>query len=291
MNTKIKEEFSKIKDFEGRKMHLDFYPFLRFASKSTYFLNKRVVARDCRILYILSGEGKIETDSGTFSLSPRTMVYYPGGCPYHIQSEKGMLFYTLNFDFSEKFNIYETLLPQPEEEFDYGKVLQSVQTIPIEIFQKTMCIERAVWAEELLSRICEEDLARKIGFKEIQNAYLKILLTELCRRKETESVQNALCLKIKEMVEENLALQIQEIAAELNYHPFYLNEVFKKNENCSLHKYIAKQRLIKANKLITTTQKTLEEIAETCGFSSHAHLTTSFQKEYHITPSSLRRQI
>jgi AraC family transcriptional regulator len=56
----------------------------------------------------------------------------------------------------------------------------------------------------------------------------------------------------------------------------------------TLHKYIFRQRLIKAYELVNTTDKSLEEIAEMCGFSSQSHLSTAFKKEYGISPGKLR---
>ena len=88
-----------------------------------------------------------------------------------------------------------------------------------------------------------------------------------------------------------MQINIKELAAVLNYHPFYLNEIFKKNEGITLHKYLIQQRLIKAYELISTTQMPLIDIADICGFSSQSHFSSVFKNTYRITPGKLRRQI
>jgi AraC family transcriptional regulator len=51
------------------------------------------------------------------------------------------------------------------------------------------------------------------------------------------------------------------------------------------------QRIEKANILLKTSQKPLIEIAFELGFSSQAHLTTSFRKASGVTPSKFRQAI
>ncbi len=272
-------------------MNFDFSPYVRFVSKSTYFLAHRVTARDCRLLYIISGQGVFMTDAAEYILSDNTLIYYPYGLPYRIKSEKGILFVTINFDFSNDYTDLDVMMPEPTEKFDYGKILDTIHHTKDNIFQKSMYFTNALWAKELIDCIHNEDTERNSGYKEVQSSYLKILLTEICRKYSSGDTKNPLIPRIKETVNGNLTLNIKDIAELLRYHPFYLNEVFKKCEGCSLHDYITKQRLHMANKLITTTHKKLDEIASICGFSSHSHLTTAFKKEYRITPVSLRRQI
>lgn len=124
----------------------------------------------------------------------------------------------------------------------------------------------------------------------MQEMYLKILLINIYRNYIREESHNLLCRKIKGIIHSNLKLNIKEIAETLNYHPFYLNEVFKKNEGSTLHKYLMKHRLAKAMELINTTQLSLEEIAALCGFSSQAHFSAAFKSAYHISPGRMRRQ-
>ena len=274
-------------------MKLDFFPFLRYVSKTTYFINEMVTARDCRIIYVLSGKGVFESDEIKIELCPNTLVYYSYNQPYKIEGNKEnkLLFYTLNFDFTQEYTNVKTMKPLP-----INKVKNdcNLKTIPPElnnVFFKIADLKCAFWAKNDIERIYQEYIDQNDWSNSVCNAQLKILLIDIYRQVLKSKSQNSLCEKIKNTVCQNPHLNIKEIASLLNYHPFYLNEIFKKYEDTTLHNYIVQQRLIKANELICTTKLELSEIALICGFSSQAHLTSSFKKAYNITPGFSRHQM
>ncbi len=271
-------------------MNREFTPHTRFISKTTYFLKYKLRARDCRFVYFLSGEGEFETEDNTYPIAPHTLIYYPCGMSYHVKASGELFFYTLNFDFSSEFEHFGTLIPEPAETFDFSGVLNTIPCVDAPVFEKTIYFENAHWAQELLEHIYSEKCNQQKEYKTVQNLYLKILITEIYRRNSLETVKNPLCEQIKNIARKDLTLNIKEIAELLHYHPFYLNQVFKKSENCSLHNYITRNRLLQARELISTTPLSIEEIALLCGFSSHAHLSTAFKKEFDISPSHLRKQ-
>ena len=274
-------------------MNSNFYPFLRFVSKTTYFIDGTVVARDCRILYIISGYGSFESGGTTVKLCPNTLIFYPYDKPYCIKSEaeSEMLFYTLNFDFSQDYTDIKTMCPQPANKHRQEYVLRSIPDELRNVFSNIIRFDNALWAENDIKHIYTEALNRDLGYGKICNSHLTILLTNIYRKVLKKGSNNSVCEKIKDLIEKNLQINIKELAAVLNYHPFYLNEVFKKNEGVTLHKYLIQQRLIKAYELISTTQMPLIDIADICGFSSQSHFSSVFKNTYRITPGKLRRQI
>ena len=274
-------------------MKFDFAPFLRYIAKTTYFINKTVTARDCRIIYILSGKGTFESGGRKFALRPHVLIYCPYSRSYRIKSDREdkLLFYTLNFDFSQKYTDVKTMVPLPPGSRESRDVLKSVPRELEEIFSDAACLENAIWAESDIEIMYNEHLNREDGGAEICGALMKILLINIYRHMKKTKSENPLCEKIKMTVGQNPQLNIREIAERLNYHPFYLNEVFKKHEDMTLHRYIVRRRLIKANALICTTELPLSEIALECGFSSQAHLTAAFGKAYGVTPGYLRHKI
>lgn len=277
----------------GNVMKFDFYPFLRFISKTTYYIDRPVVARDCRILYIISGYGSFESNGKTIDLNPNTLVFYPYGKVYQIKSEANsepLLFYTLNFDFSQDYIGVRTMLPQIANKQECQNVLYSIPEELCPVFSNIISFNNAIWAEKYIEYIHTESLNQNSGYSQICDSYLKIFLISIYRKVTNESFNNPICDKIKDLIHKNLQINIKELAANLNYHPFYLNDVFKKCQGTTLHKYLVKQRLIKANELITTTQMQLADIAFICGFSSQSHLSSAFKKEYHTTPKNMRRQ-
>lgn len=52
--------------------------------------------------------------------------------------------------------------------------------------------------------------------------------------------------------------------------------------------WIRKKRLERAAFLLETTDKTMEEISEACGFVSTPHFNRLFKEQYQLTPTSFR---
>ena len=53
--------------------------------------------------------------------------------------------------------------------------------------------------------------------------------------------------------------------------------------------YIRKKAIDMAAMLLRTTDLTVKEIADRCGFSSHSHFSAVFRAIHHITPGAFRR--
>ena len=273
-------------------MEFDFDPFIRWAAKSTHIINRKyVIARDCRLLYILSGCGTLEINGHSYTLSADDLFYYPYGIPYRITSEKenGLLFYIVNFDFNQNFSNLKNTMPLCDERsFDCSSQLNSLSEEMSTYFLHTLHMEKALWAKYDLDTICNEHRYRNIGYRQIQSARLKCLLISIYRN-QYETAKNSLCHNIKDLVNKDLSLNTKDLADILNYHPYYLNELFKKNEGVTLHKYVLQQRLAKAYNLVASTTLSFEEIASICGFCSQSHFSSKFKEHYHITPLHLRR--
>ena len=272
-------------------MEFDFSPFLRFIAKSAYFINEKVMNKDCRILYVVSGGGTFETNDEIYHLNENTLIFYPYKTHYLIKKcSDDFLFYTLNFDFTNEYKNVKTMVPIPSYKND-GKVLDTIPSDFKNVFNNVITFNNALWAESYVKQMHKESLKQAEGYMEICDSILKVLLIEIYRSYNHHKEENVLCKNIKNIVNDNLKMNIKEIAEVLNYHPNDLNEAFKRYEGVSLHKYISKQRLICANELILTTQKSLEEIAEICGYSSLSHFSAAFKGAYQICPISLRKQI
>lgn len=274
-------------------MEHSFHPFVRYAAKVRHFLPRISVARDCRLLFILSGRGSFESEGEVYSLKENTLVYYPCGTSYRIRSDPKdrLLFYTVNFDFTQDFShLTDTLYPVPEKSFASKETLRSYEGFDT-VFSKIQHISNALFAAPLLQSIYDEHTNRQCGFHEIQEAQMAILLLLFSRSLHTESVQNPICTQIHSLVAEDLSRNNEAIAELLGYHPYYLNSFFKKREGITLHQYILQQRLSRAYEQITTTDLPIGEIALSCGFSSQPYFSNLFQKRYHIRPMQLRQQI
>ena len=273
-------------------MNFSFSPYLRYIAKSSHYIrNKSIIARDCRFLYIISGTGAYYAGRTHYDLRPGALIYYPYGVAYKIRSSKEdpLYFYAVNFDFNEEYRDITTMVPQPETLHRPENELRSIDEDLQFPFSDVIYIKNAVSIESNIRKMFDEYVNTKPGSDELANSYLKIILTQIYRY-TIRSADNSLCQKIKELAVNCPELNNNDIAHTLNYNPVYLNTLFKKTEGTTLHKFILRTRLSKAREMITETQMSLSAIADACGFSSQAHLSTAFKNEYNISPMLIRKQ-
>ncbi|MBO4619313.1 MAG: helix-turn-helix transcriptional regulator [Victivallales bacterium] len=79
------------------------------------------------------------------------------------------------------------------------------------------------------------------------------------------------------------------IARHFNITETYVSMLFPRYSGMSFSAYIRKKTVDMAAMLLRTTDLTVKEIADRCGFSSHSHFTAVFRAIHHITPGAFRR--
>lgn len=79
-------------------------------------------------------------------------------------------------------------------------------------------------------------------------------------------------------------------AEQLNVSPRYLAQVCRKTAGQSPKQIIDEYLIRQIEKTLTTTQKTIQEIAYEMGFSSQAHLSKFFKKMRGVAPKMFRKQ-
>jgi AraC family transcriptional regulator len=98
---------------------------------------------------------------------------------------------------------------------------------------------------------------------------------------------------IEDLIESRLDadLTLQELAAEIGYSRSHFLRMFRATTGMTPHQYVLKRRLERARYLLEQIEFSIAEVAIMCGFSSQAHLTLAFRKEYGSTPTEYRRQL
>ncbi len=106
-------------------------------------------------------------------------------------------------------------------------------------------------------------------------------------RKQMERLRN-----IIRYIEENYANQItlKDLAAREYLSPSYLSHFFERNMNISVFHYITKIRIEQSVNFLLYSHKSVEEIAEACGFSSPRSYAAFFRREYNMLPSRFRKE-
>lgn len=97
--------------------------------------------------------------------------------------------------------------------------------------------------------------------------------------------------KITEIIYENIsneALSIDQIANEMNISKMKLYRKIKDIVDMTPTEYIRSIRLDKAECLLKTTNKTVQEIMFECGFNSKTYFYREFSKKFNLTPKEYR---
>ncbi|MEZ5332058.1 MAG: AraC family transcriptional regulator [Thermoanaerobaculia bacterium] len=79
-----------------------------------------------------------------------------------------------------------------------------------------------------------------------------------------------------------------ELAAEVGDDPTRVARLFRRHVGESIGDYGLHARLRRAHLLVTSTDRTIADIAHELGFSDHAHLTRRFKRRFGVPPSRLR---
>ncbi len=93
-------------------------------------------------------------------------------------------------------------------------------------------------------------------------------------------------------IEENYMnrITLKDIADAARFSPIYFHKLFSEFMGKTPHEFLTEKRFEVAKIYLLTTDLSLGEIVERCGFSSHSYFDCHFKKFYGITPSELRKR-
>ena len=202
-----------------------FNPFLRYINITDFMPNNDfTIAYDCRMLYVLEGNGVLHTQYGDYELKENTFAYYPSGIKYFPQSlgQRKMRFITINFDFNDIHeDVKETLEPVPCADFSPVKEFPSYCSIDNDLFYKPFVVHNAVFLKGNLSKLYEVHYSNNEFKKEISSSLLKICIFDVLNN-TNKNVSNELIDKIKDYILTNFNVinNNKEIADKFQYHEY-----------------------------------------------------------------------
>ena len=96
----------------------------------------------------------------------------------------------------------------------------------------------------------------------------------------------------EEFIINNLSspLNVKTIAKHINMSPSHFSKIFKAQTGCSPYEYVLDLRLNKAKEYLIKSDKSIEQIAELCGFNSESNFVYFFKKSTGLSPLKYRKQ-
>ena len=148
----------------------------------------------------------------------------------------------------------------------------------------------------LFSMLYREYTEENSDIKDGCTSILRVILMTLFRSipdafpyKNTE--QTAAVRKVRQMLENELdmELSLDRISAELHLSTYYLSHIFKEITGYSPQNYRLLCRLASARERLVSSEQSIKDICDLCGFPDMSNFARRFKAEYGITPTEYRK--
>lgn len=254
------------------------------STKKTYALNHR-------LLYYTGGYGTMHIASSDYPLYKDAAILYPAGFVYEVTTDSPLSFLTLNFDYTQNFSHITHPLKLQREGEGTGTPLEEISFTDFPALNHEIYIPNASSILSDLHSILQEMQHKKDDCQPYCSGLLKTIICKILRTSATASkATNPKVASILSFIHENYASNInnKQIAAHLNYHPYYVNKLFSSFSDMTIHQYVNHYRLMQASHYLSTGTMPIQQICYLVGFQSPAHFTENFKKKFGISPKQYR---
>ena len=134
-------------------------------------------------------------------------------------------------------------------------------------------------------------LAHKSGFFAM-NGLMYELLAEIEHHVVPENARAMIAKDIQRMIstEYRSQLSLAKIAERYGYSEDYTIRLFKKEVGMTPYQYLLRERLLQAECLLLTTEKSIAEISREVGYNDFSTFYRDFRKRYGVSPSEKRAE-
>jgi AraC family transcriptional regulator len=147
----------------------------------------------------------------------------------------------------------------------------------------------------LLAELKQENLGGRLYIESLANVLAVHLLRQYAAAKPRLTMyegglpQHQL-LQVLEYIHESLDqdIKLADLATLLGMSQFHFSHLFKQSIGTAPYQYLLQQRIERAKQLLKQTDQSIIDIALTCGFNSHSHLSKQFRQFTGMTPTAYR---
>ena len=122
----------------------------------------------------------------------------------------------------------------------------------------------------------------------VEEVHRRLLETSSGDRSEApEDAFSRLVRYVEEHLDEPLLLK--DISAHFFLTPNYVSSLFRERLNTTYSEYLNSLRVAKAMRLLRHTQRSVEDIAQNCGYSDGRYFSRVFHKQTGVSPLQYRK--
>ena len=245
------------------------------------------VAYDSRLFYMVSGDVTAVVGGVKLGhLSPGHLLYVPSGTPYKLKGQY-LRMVAIAFDPTVDYADTEASKPVPAAEYNSELAHRVTDLAPLD---KVLHIEDFESERDTLLGLVSIFTSAEGEYRAVGSAILKQLLLKAVETVDENALPARMVEALDKYIRDNAGDDISntEIGAIFGYHPFYISKVLKDRKGITLRQYIIAYRLKLAKKLLSESAKSVNEVAEECGFNDPSYFTKTFKNAFGMTPKEYR---
>lgn len=274
-------------------------PFVRQAviaklDRRNHYTYTKLKSPDCRLFYIVSGNGSISFENAEYKIQPGTVILFPAGTKY-IWFVDNMKYYAINFDYTQKFNQFDkTLHAISSSTIKNTNVLKHPDFDDIPIFNNPVVIYDVLSLEKYFNLIVTEFNIKSELYKPLTSSLLKTLLIRIfyCKThlKNKKDNSSKVVRDIIEYITSNYDKDITntKISEVYSFNASYINRVFKQYTGKGIRQFLINYRINAAAEMLTNSNMSIEEICLSTGFKDVSHFSKTFKKHVGKNPCVYR---
>ncbi len=246
------------------------------------------------LAYIVDGEIEHTAGGQTLKIKKGDVLLFDIGTPHGFKSDNNEEIKITNVTFSPEF-----LLSIVDDSF-----IELVQSLflggSVGFHDGYLCLTDADTTEIglLIEQMLEEQASRRPGYLKIIRSLLTTVIIKIFRlipkptSSETVQLEQRLVNDIIEYTDNHAVkdLSVKNISKELFFSPSYLGRLFSRQTGQSLSKFIQDKKLFAAKELLLSTEKPIEEIMYSVGYSDKTHFYDVFLQKYGMKPGEYRKK-
>lgn len=232
------------------------------------------------LLYVHRGTGEFIIGTVAYAAQAGDLFFCPQGVGNTITASKNDPFLLSGIDFFFW-----------RQERDGGNVPARTVTYITDFFLPRINISSNHFALFVIQEMIDSFTSQTILSQTYCNSLLHSFLLNIIKFNEIRHYNvNEDCSKILQFIIEHSDefITIQEIGLSFNYHPGTLNRMVKKVTGMTIKEYQIDVRIKKAMNLLLYSNKSIAEIASTCGYQSIFFFSRQFKAKTKILPTKFR---